>query len=75
MIEEYKTIIELAGIKLMARDSLGNSFDMTSNEIAWLSFIVSRQDIGGRERALMLAGLIGSPQIADQHLNNKEGKN
>lgn len=72
MIEEHKKVIELSGVELLARDQIGNTFDLDSNDAAWMIDIVSRQDLSLRERAMMLYGLINGPSISPSDDTNKE---
>jgi len=67
LLDQYKYIIELSGIKLLATDSLGNPFEISSLVVALIAMTISRTDIDEAERAAMLCGWINS--FADEGVN------
>lgn len=63
MIEENKKVMEMSGVELLSRDQLGNVYDLTVDEVAWMVDIIVRQDLSIRERAMMLCGLFNAPVV------------
>lgn len=65
MIEENKKVIELSGIELLSRDQMGNIYDLSVDDAAWMVDIIVRQDLSVRDRSLMLCGLMNAPAPPD----------
>lgn len=71
-VKELTEIIDQSGIELNSRDQLGNVFELCSMDLAIIVVILSREDITGIEKSMMLYGAIHSPVSSNINKNMRQ---
>lgn len=58
---EYENIINMSGVILASYDGVGNSYDLTSIDVAVFAAVLAEKDLSVFEKAIMLYGSIHAP--------------